>query len=417
MAELLRKAGSNWVDGERFYDRQIELDALTERVHEGTHTLLTAQRRMGKTSLVRELLRRLEDEGSHSCVFVDLEGANSAADAVAEIAIRAKPLRSSWRRIAGTFANRLGDAVNRVDELGLSELRVKLRAGIDAGSWQRTGDQVFEALANADRPVVLALDELPILVNRMIHAGEPEDDDAGRRRADEFLSWLRANGQEHRGAVTMIALGSIGLEPVLRQVGLSAQMNIFATFDLRAWDEPAAIGCLGALANQYEIELPLEVRSAMCRRLRCQVPHHVQSYFEHLHQHLRREQRTAATLEDVRAVYQRDLLGVRGQLDLDHYEGRLQTALSGADYGLALDLLTEAAVQEGRLSNEALLQLERDERWLDPAGGDAMERVMRVLQHDGFLEPDGDGYRFVSGLLEDWWLARHGRHHLPFSQR
>ena len=417
MAEQLRKAGSNWVDGERFYDRQIELEALTERVREGAHTLLTAQRRMGKTSLIRELLRRLEDEGTRAGVFVDLEGANNAADAVAEIAIRAQPLRSSWRRIAGTFANRLGDAVNRVDEVGLSEVRLKLRAAIDAGSWQRSGDQVFEALANAGRPVVLALDELPILVNRMIHADDAAGEGAGRRRADEFLSWLRANGQEHRGAVTLIALGSIGLEPVLRQVGLSAQMNIFAPFDLRAWDEPAAIGCLGALANQYEIELPLEVRRDMCRRLRCQVPHHVQSFFEHMHHHLRRERRTAATLEDVRAVYERDLLGVRGQLDLDHYEGRLQMALSGADYGLALDLLTEAAVQEGRLSDGALLQLKRDERWPDAAGGDAMERVMRVLQHDGYLEPEGDGYRFVSGLLEDWWLARHGRHHLPFSQR
>ena len=58
----LKKAGGNWVDGDRFFDREAELEALSERVREGTHTLLTAQRRMGKTSLVRELLRRLADE-------------------------------------------------------------------------------------------------------------------------------------------------------------------------------------------------------------------------------------------------------------------------------------------------------------------------------------------------------------------
>ena len=45
----VRKAGSNWVDGERFFDREVELEILAERVREGTHTLLTAQRRMGKT--------------------------------------------------------------------------------------------------------------------------------------------------------------------------------------------------------------------------------------------------------------------------------------------------------------------------------------------------------------------------------
>ena len=43
------------MDGANFFDRETELEALQERVREGTHTLLTAQRRMGKTSLVREL--------------------------------------------------------------------------------------------------------------------------------------------------------------------------------------------------------------------------------------------------------------------------------------------------------------------------------------------------------------------------
>ena len=59
----MRKAGGNWVVGDRFFDRESELEALGDRVQEGTHTLLTAQRRMGKTSLVRELLRRLKDNG------------------------------------------------------------------------------------------------------------------------------------------------------------------------------------------------------------------------------------------------------------------------------------------------------------------------------------------------------------------
>ncbi len=89
MKTQLRKAGSNWVDGDRFFDREAEIEALMERVHDGTHTLLTAQRRMGKTSLVRELLRRLDAEGEYATLFVDLEAANDAADAIAEIAVQA----------------------------------------------------------------------------------------------------------------------------------------------------------------------------------------------------------------------------------------------------------------------------------------------------------------------------------------
>ncbi len=53
---MLRQSGGIWVEGDRFCGRVAELASLTERVNQGRHTLLTAQRRMGKTSLIRELL-------------------------------------------------------------------------------------------------------------------------------------------------------------------------------------------------------------------------------------------------------------------------------------------------------------------------------------------------------------------------
>ena len=81
MTVTLRKAGSNWVEGESFFDREVELESLMERIQDGNHTLLTAQRRMGKTSLVRELLSRLDERGEYETIFVDLEAAEDAGDA------------------------------------------------------------------------------------------------------------------------------------------------------------------------------------------------------------------------------------------------------------------------------------------------------------------------------------------------
>ena len=188
MTTQLRKAGANWVDGDRFFDRKAELQDLRERVRDGTHTLLTAQRRMGKTSLVRELLRQLDDEGDFATIFVDLEAANDPADAVAEIAIQARSVQGAWTRIRSGFANQLRDARDHIEELGLLELKVKLRAGIDAGNWQQQGDQVFAALASSEKPVVLAIDELPILVNRLLKGPNYRMTYARKAAADQFLA-------------------------------------------------------------------------------------------------------------------------------------------------------------------------------------------------------------------------------------
>lgn len=416
----LRKAGANWVEGDRFFDRENDLAALAERVRDGTHTLVTAQRRMGKTSLVRELLRRLEEKREFETVFVDVEDAGTALDAIAEIGAGSMPVQGAWHRIVAGFDNVLRGAGDRVEELSVADIRVKLRAGIDAGNWRRRGDEVFAALAGNDRPVVLAIDELPILVDRLLKCGGESITPEGIRAADGFLSWLRKNGQAHRDQVILILSGSVSLEPILRRAGLSAQANIYSPYDLKPWDGETAEACLGALAEAYGLDLPAIVRSDMCRRLRCPIPHHVQLFFDCLHEYLRRADRSGATLDDVERAYREDMLGARGHMSLDHYETRLKSTLGTHGYRIALGLLTEAAVGGGLLRDDAVgLYREHFEARNAEASGDVInvEGVLRQLEHDGYLEQGDESFRFVSGLLEDWWDARHGRYFVPIAQR
>ena len=414
----LKKAGSNWVEGDRFFDRKAELDVLKARVQNGTHTLLTAQRRMGKTSLIRELLRRLKAEGPFETVFVDLEDATTAADAVVEIGVESRHVHGAWDRIRSGFANVLRGIEDRIDELAVAEVRVKLRAGIDPGNWRQKGDAVCAALAKNERPVVLALDELPILVNRMLKDHDYHITPQGKQDVDEFLSWLRKIGQ-HRDRLCLILSGSIGLEPILHQAGLSAHANIFSPLDLKPWSEKTALDCLAALAETCDLDLPPAAREEMCRRLRCLVPHHVQRFFDSLDESLRLDDRHRASLDDVERVYTGEMLSIRGQADLDHYESRLRLVLGPDGYRAALALLTEAAVNDGVLQRAAMdLYREQFRVWAVSDHPVPIDDVLRVIEHDGYLEPWGDDeYRFVSGLLEDWWRARHGRHFVPVARR
>lgn len=400
------RTSSNWVDGERFFDREAELQLLGERVENGIHTLLTAQRRMGKTSLVREFLRRLNEEGKVATVFVDLESSMDPEDAVAEIATQAQPLQSVRRRIVSWVGDSLRGVRDSVEELGVSELRVTLRSQLDAGNWQRTGDQVFEALAANDRVVVLAIDELPILVNRLLKGHEFQITRERLAVTDSFMSWLRRCCQTHQGSICLIISGSIGLEPILGQAKLSAHANVYSPFDLKPWSHDVAAECLEALARGHDVSLPQEVREEMCRRLRCCVPHHIQRFFYHLYEHLLRAERKDATLRDVERVYREDLLGARGQADLMHYEDRLHMVLGEEGSAVAVSLLTDAAFNGGLLE-ESMIDIRREtDAHLDEG---SVYDTLHVLVHDGYLERRGEGYGFVSGLLEDWWRTRYGR--------
>ena len=155
----------------------------------------------------------------------------------------------------------------------------------------------------------------------------------------------------------------------------------------------------------------------MCHRLRCQVPHHVQRFFDSLQLHLRRANRREASLEDVEQVYAGDMLSVRGQVDMDHYESRLKLVLGIEGYRCALAMLTEAAVGGGVLRHKAIGQYREYFQAEVEAEPVRVEEVLLMLEHDGYLAPRGDDYRFVSGLLEDWWRTRHGRNFVTVGQR
>ena len=62
------------------------------------------------------------------------------------------------------------------------------------------------------------------------------------------------------------------------------------------------------------------------------ITHRVQLSFDRMHDHLRRVGRRDASLDDVEWVYAREKQGVRGQVDLQHYEGRLETVPGHAGY-------------------------------------------------------------------------------------
>lgn len=400
----LPKAGSNWVEGDRFFDRDAELEQLRRRVADGTHTLITAQRRMGKTSLLREFLRRLREEGLFEAVFADLESAQTSADVVAELGTASRHIQSLSSRLKAMGAK----ATGRIESLEAFELKVQLRANVDGGTWRQQDEALFAAMERSRKPVVLAVDELPIFLTTVL-GDSAEQRGEGTRDAADFMNWLRTMAQRYR-RVTLILAGSIGLMPVLRRLGLSAQANVYAPLELKAWDEEMAVACLGELASTAGIDFPAELRQQVCTRLRCCVPHHVQQFFAHLDERLVRNRRGKAERSDIEAVYD-EMLGVRGQIDLAHYEDRLRMALGEDDYLTALQLLTEATVAGGTLATTTL------SRYRDAGLSGSVDSVLYVLEHDGYLMPDPQGYRFVSGLFEDWWRARHGAHFVPIEQR
>lgn len=270
---VMRSATGRWVTGDDFFGRDRELWVLETRVRDRNHVLLTGQRRMGKTSIAQELGRRLECE-DWVFLFTDIEGATCAEDVVASIARAVHPVRPISSRIATGMRRWIGE---NVEEVSVLDFGVKIRAGLNAGSWRSFGEKLLGECAAHEKPVLLVLDELPIFLKRMLRGPE------GARRVDEFLSWLRGAMQAAGdGSLSLIVAGSIGLQPLVHRLGIPDRINYLDPIRIGPWDQETSIGCFQRLAANYDLRVEDGVAEAVYDALGIGIPHHVQSFFARL---------------------------------------------------------------------------------------------------------------------------------------
>ena len=403
----MRLATGRWVSGEDFHDRERELQILESRVRDGNHTLLTGQRRMGKTSVLRELGRRLEAEG-WVFLFADVEAATHPEDAVAELARAIHPIRPIAARVAAEASRWV---TTNIEEISAHEFSVKVRAGLDAGTWRRHGERLLGHCAAHDAPVLLVIDELPIFLKRLLRR---ED---GVQHVEGFLSWMRGVLQTLGEASPVVVVsGSIGLTPLVSRLGIADRINHLGPLRLGPWDRETSIGCFVHLAQSYGLTTEDGVASAVYDALGIGIPHHVQSFFARLRDFAVLQGLETVTVDNVEHVYRTALLGPSGQSDLAHYESRLKDALDQASHTMAMEILAEAATQDV-FAPGARRCLEQSYSALVEDAPGLVAATLDVLEHDGYLHAGEDGYRFPSRLLKDWWCARFRDHHVPLESR
>lgn len=416
MSKLVQAHG-NWVSGERFWNRTTETKLFIQYLDEGASMYLVAQRRIGKTSLMREVSRLIE--GSYICLHVDLQDAGSPLDFIATLSAATHPHKKLWAKTKEVFGNVAGLAGEVIESLQIQEIQLKIREGLLQGNWESKGAQLLAALAASGKPVVIFMDEVPVMVNRILKGPEHETSGITPERiaaTDAFMSWLRAQSIKHNGTIRFVVTGSIGFEPILRQAGLSATINNFRAFPLDPWEPATAIGCLQALAANYGVCFQDGAAERVVERLGSCIPHHVQMYFGHIHEMCKKRGNSVCSAEDVDQVYEERMLSTKGHAELSTFEERLKMMVGTSILPFVLDLLTEAAAV-GQLTAKAVAVIQEDNGLAGREAADQTREVLEILEHDGYLQPTLDGYTFVSKLLRDWWMRRFGFGYTPALQR
>ncbi len=387
----LEPALGNYAGGARFWDREREVAEIADYLAGGQGVLLTGPRRVGKTSIVHRVLDAMGP--STGTLFVDVEQHANPTEMFATIAAANCADAAFWSRIRAWFGKRLGAGLDRIEKVDVGVVKVELQAAM-AGSWRDDARAIIGALAAAGHRTVLAIDELPLLVDRILKRDPAE--------AELFLGVLRA-AADGVPAVTWLLSGSVGLEPILHRAGLTGMITHLRAYPIDAWDEETTNGAVAALARATGLQLSPATVASVHSLLGLGVPYHVQLLMDEVRRDVTRRGDRRVSGDDIARVYRGPFLTSAVKAHLLHLETRLRTVLGeGDDLRLARDLLTQAAVVGVLEPADAVWLADQLVENASQRAG-ALREVLEILEHDAYLTRSAAGWQFRSRLVRDWW--------------
>jgi hypothetical protein len=355
--------------------------------------VLTAERRMGKTSVLSKMLA--EPALARCVIKRNLHGVSAPDEFVRYL------LADTESAAPGVLKHSLRNRLSKVGvkRIDVSALGVEFEPISDRG-WKDVAEETFAVLdRDQDVSIVFLWDELPHMLANI-------RDHHGALVAREVLDLLRAS-RETYPSVRMVFSGSLGLHHIVDELraqgGMWVPTHDMAVMDLPPLAEPDALYLARELLVNEMIACDnIDVVTRTIVEEVDRAPYYVHHTVDQILNRQRTERCGPADAALVRAVVDETLRDAQDPWQLQHYVDRLESYYPGhADVAKAiLDVVAEA---RGPLTLQSLHQ--GIGAHLEPPASERLRDLLGLLCKDHYLE-GGPTYAFRLSLVKRAWLAR-----------
>lgn len=382
-----------------FWDREEEL-AMIWGALETSSVLLLAPRRFGKTSIMLKILD--EPKLGWKSFYLDTEWIEGPGDFIVELIARLAE-KGAVGKIWGKIQEKVVGAVDRIDEIGVSEFKISLRQRMKK-EWREKGTEFLKTLMEVEGQIILITDELSLLVYRLHRNSKQE--------AEEFLTWLR--GMRHipelLPKIRWLMGGSIGMGQVLKDVGIGSQViNDLQIVNVREFSNEKArefIKILLETVGRFR-NVPIGIINKILEVIECPIPYFVQILIRECLNEMVRQKKSELSEAIIDKAYKEGVLAAYNRTYFDHYYERLQKYYGEEKALLAKNLLTMIA-RRGIVSKTELFKV-YDIATQGTGTEDTFSDLLTELENDFYvvLNMENNTYRFATKVLRDWWLRFH----------
>ena len=353
--------------------------------------VLSAERRMGKTCVVRKM--QAGPPADMLPIYRDLEGIGTTLEFV-------RTVFDDVERYLGRLARTAEKARRLLDRLSGGKVGEVEFPPSAAREWKPLLTSTIEDLIeHQDRRVVLFWDEVPLMLHNLIRReGEPA--------AMEVLDTLRSLRQMHPD-LRMAFSGSIGMHQVINLLRRKGYANS-PTNDMQTVNVPALSPDDGRHLARLLLQgegIETDDVDATARAVTDAVDH-IPHYIHHVVDQMA-TRGGAANADTARVIVTDCLIDPQDVWDMGHYRRRVDTYYDETEEPLALSLLDVVAGSKGPLSFEDAFNLLKSQT--ETEDDELARHVLTLLQRDHYLVQDADGkYSFAYPLINRSWRLQRG---------
>lgn len=374
------------VEGDDFFGREKEIQKANKLLDSSHSLLLSAPRRIGKSSLAKRLIEEKKNQG-WKCVYIDLEE-TTTEDGFLNLVIEAFCKNGIWKQVAEGMSKGLASVLESIEKISLGPVQFNFAKKEDQEDLYKN----LKELIRHDEDTFIVVDELTLFLT-ILSKGED-----GVEKVAFILNWLRSLRQVSKTKVRWLFCGSVGLRNFTSAMNLGYTVNDLTEFSLDELSRDEAAGLLTELCKSENIEMSDELVEYTLNKLYWNIPYFIQIIFSNLAE----DYEGKITQEDIDAAYRK----LCSENYLSTWSERL---VEYGEYELpARQILKLLATQPEGIERDSMLNnlMTGQDASKIEAVDYTLSKVLAMLENDGYIMKKNALRMFRSPLLRDYWFER-----------
>jgi|EBPBio282013_DNA_FD.fasta_scaffold00762_6 AAA+ ATPase superfamily predicted ATPase len=362
--------------------REQLIELLWQQMKVKTGLVLSANRRIGKTTIIKEMEKQANKEG-YRAVYEDLEGIRSQLDFSKNVKKQVQTFRGKKDKAVNGLAN-FYDLYVRESALG----QFKFGAKKTEPEWKERLNSEMDFVAEHATPTIFFWDEFPIMLSNIIK-------DHGKPAAMEVLDVLRAVREKHSGKIKMVFTGSIGIHLIiadLKKDGYKNQpINNMHIQEVNPLELEFAVLFAKELLTSEGLNLPDDDIEALVQEVDC-IPFYINELVNAIKQEV--------PGKHPKEIVTDCLTKSTAHWNLRPFEERIGNYYSKHEH--VFRIIDSVAYHNSRTVEE----ITEDAKLAGTITPNEVREIIAALGQDQYFVRNGDVVTFRFKLLRQWWLIQ-----------